>query len=101
MTTMIKVVAVLDAKPGRAAELRSLLDHMLTSSRAESGNLRYDLWQDIDEPDRFLLDELYLDDDALLAHRSSAYFSDYLFRINDLADRTATAVRALDVDWDS
>ncbi|WP_232821041.1 putative quinol monooxygenase [Dyella sp. C11] len=97
---MIKVVAVLAARPGRTTELKALLDQMLASSRAESGNLRYDLWQDIEDPGRFLLDELYLDDDALLAHRSSPHFQDYLSRINDLADRTAAAVRALNVDWD-
>lgn len=46
MSTHVKIMAVLAARPGRAEHLRTLLDGMLAPSRAEPGNLRYDLWQD-------------------------------------------------------
>jgi quinol monooxygenase YgiN len=62
---------------------------MLAPSRAEPGNLRYDLWRDPAEPGRFVLDELYRDADAIAAHKATPHFQSYLSRINDLAERTA------------
>ena len=89
MTGLIKIVAVLTARPGKADALDNLLDTMLDPSRAEPGNLRYDLWVDQAEPGRFVLDELYTDANALAAHRASAHFQTYLASIGDLAERSA------------
>ncbi len=89
MSTHVKIVAILVALPGKEAALRALLDGMLTPSRAEAGNLRYDLWQDQADPGRFVLDELYIDNDAIAAHRATAHFQNYLSTIGDLAERTA------------
>ena len=60
---------------------------MTAPSRAEPGNLRYDLWLDQANPDRFVLDELYADNAAVAAHRETPHFKDYLSRISDLAER--------------
>lgn len=92
MTTTVKIVAILTARPGQAEALRALLDGMLAPSRAEVGNLRYDLWRDQADPNRFVLDELYADNDAIAAHRASPHFQDYLSRINDVAERTAVVL---------
>ncbi len=89
MSNPIKIIAVLTARPGKAAALRTLLSGMLAPSRAEPGNLRYDLWQDRADPDRFVLDELYADLAAVAAHRASPHFRSYLAAITDLADRSA------------
>ncbi|AXB79144.1 putative quinol monooxygenase [Novosphingobium sp. P6W] len=89
MTAPVKIVAVLTARSGVADGLRTLLEGMLDSSRAEPGNLRYDLWQDQSEPGRFFLDELYVDGAAVAAHRATPHFQAYLAAINDLAERTA------------
>ena len=59
MSDHVKIMAILAARPGKVGELRALLDSMLAPSRAEAGNLHYDLWQDQTDPDRFVLDELY------------------------------------------
>lgn len=97
MTHPVKVVAVLTARPAAADRLRTLLDGMLAPSRAEPGNLRYDLWEDQGEPDRFLLDELYRDADALAAHRDTPHFQAYLAAISALAERTAFVLEPLSV----
>lgn len=89
MTTPVKVAAVLTARPDAVDRLRALLDGMLAPSRAEPGNLRYDLWQDQSQPGRFFLDELYVDGEALAAHRATPHFQAYLAVINDLAERIA------------
>ena len=88
MTTPVKIVAILTARTGKADDLKALLVDMTTPSRAEPGNLRYDLWLDHANPDRFVLDELYTDNAAVAAHRETPHFRNYLSRINDLAERT-------------
>lgn len=95
MTDSVKIVAILTAKPGKASELRALLDGMIVPSRAEPGNLRYDLWVDQANPERLVLDELYVDQAAIEAHRASAHFGHYLAQINDLAERTALTLDPL------
>jgi len=84
----LKIIAVLTARPGKAEALRVLLEGMLAPSRAEPGNLRYDLWQDRTDPARLVLDELYADEGAIAAHRASPHFQNYLSQIEDLAERT-------------
>lgn len=89
MSTPVKIVAILVARPGKTEPLTALLGGMTEPSRTEPGNLRYDLWQDQADPGRFLLDELYRDGAAVLAHRATPHFQNYLTKINDLAERTA------------
>ncbi|MFT4074407.1 MAG: putative quinol monooxygenase [Asticcacaulis sp.] len=89
MSNPVKIMAILTARPGQAEVLHALLSGMTGPSRAEPGNLRYDLWQDRTDPTRFALDELYIDSDAVAAHRQTPHFQAYLSRINDLAERTA------------
>lgn len=97
MTAPIKIMAILSARPGKAAELRALLDTMVAASRTEAGNLCYDLWVDQANEARFVLDELYVDDAAVAAHRATPHFQAYLAAIGDLAERTAVTLRGLAV----
>ncbi|MGE6697309.1 putative quinol monooxygenase [Hyphomonas sp. NPDC076900] len=97
MPINVKVVAVLTAKPGKTEALRRLLEGMTAPSRAETGNLRYDLWQDQAAPDSFVLDELYKDEPAVAAHRDTLHFKNYVSRIGELAERTAVVLNPVDV----
>lgn len=97
MPDAVKVVAVLAARPGKTRELEALVLGMVAASRAEPGNLRWDVWQDRTVAGRFVLDELYKDDAAVAAHRETPHFKDYLARVNDLAERTALLLDAVEV----
>lgn len=92
MSAQVKIMAILVSRPGKAAELRALLDGMVAQSRAEPGNLRYDLWQDQTDPARLVLDELYTDHEAVAAHRATPHFRNYLSVIHGLAERTAVVL---------
>ena len=87
--TQAKITAILTAKPGKVEALKELLAGMVKPSSAEPGNLRWDIWQDQADANRFVLDELYIDTDAVTAHRATAHFQNYVGKIADLADRTA------------
>lgn len=97
MGEVVKIVAILAAKAGHETELESLLRSMVEASRSEAGNVRYDLWQDAEDPGRFVLDELYVDSHAMAFHRATPHFQGYLSRINDVAVRTVVTVRPVDV----
>lgn len=97
MAQTAKIVAVLTARPGKVEALKDLLEAMVAPSRAEPGNLRWDVWQDRLEPTSFVLDELYRDHAAIAAHRETPHFQNYVQRINDLADRTALVLDPVQV----
>lgn len=97
MTGNVKTVAVLTARPGKAEALRALLGGLIEPSRAEPGNLRYDLWSDPAAPGRFVLDELYIDYVAVESHRATPHFQHYLANITDLGDRSAWTLDAVAV----
>lgn len=97
MTHTAKIVAILTARPGKEQALKALLEGMLAPSRAEPGNLRWDIWQDSAEPTSFLLDELYRDHAAVAFHRETPHFRHYVSRINELADRTALVLDPVQV----
>jgi quinol monooxygenase YgiN len=98
MSSTRKITAILVAKPGKAAELEALLRGMVEPCRAEAGNVRWDIWQDRDDPARFVLDELYVDDAAIAAHRGTAHFLSYAAKVGDLAERTPIISRPLVVE---
>jgi len=93
----VKIVALLTARPGKADALEALLDGMVDPCRAEPGNIRWDVWRDKAEPGRFVLDELYVDDAAIAAHRETTHFRHYLAQIADLAERTALVLDPVSV----
>jgi quinol monooxygenase YgiN len=97
MSAPVKINAVLVARPGKFDELKALLHGMVAPSRAEAGNLRWDIWRDQADANRFVLDELYADNAAVAAHRQTAHFQNYVGKIGDLAERTALVLDPVDV----
>jgi len=97
MSKQVKTVAILAAHAGRTEELRKILENMVSPSRAEPGNLQYNLWQVESESNRFVLEEIYIDDAAVDAHRATPHFQSYLSRTAGLADRTVLLLNPLDV----
>ncbi|MDF0546303.1 putative quinol monooxygenase [Sphingobium sp. H39-3-25] len=91
----VKITANLTAHPGRAEELRTLLLSMVPQCRAEPGNLRWDVWRDTAQSERYVLDELYFDAEAAEAHRQTPHYQDYLARVPALADRSALVLEAV------
>jgi quinol monooxygenase YgiN len=67
-TDPLAMVVEFRAAPGRADELRSALLDLVGPTRAEEGCLRYDLHDDLDDPDRLAFYEVWATAEAHAAH---------------------------------
>ncbi|TIS48100.1 putative quinol monooxygenase [Mesorhizobium sp.] len=97
MATHVKIMGILTALPGRAEELQALLLDTQAASRAEPGNLRWDIWRDQAKLDRFVLDELYASQDDVAAHLGTQHFKNYVVKVKDLAERTPLILNPVNV----
>ena len=89
MPSPVKTIAIVTALHDRADEVETLLRDMAPHCRAEPGNLRWDVWRDQLDPNRYVLDELYVDADAVAVHRCSPHYQAYLAAIPAFAERMA------------
>jgi quinol monooxygenase YgiN len=79
----VEVIATLEARPEREAEVEAALRVLLTHSRQEPGVRRYDLYRDSARSATFHLIEAYADEAALEAHRASAHYLKYREQAGD------------------
>jgi (4S)-4-hydroxy-5-phosphonooxypentane-2,3-dione isomerase len=81
-------------KPEHVDEfIRAMLDNA-RGSRGEPGNLRYDVLRDDDDPNHFLLYEVYRDADALAAHRETPHFQQWAASVEPWLTEPRTRVRS-------
>jgi len=74
MNHEIRVVAILLAKPGKAAELEAVLKAAVVPSRAEAGCREYILHVDEANPERFVFVERWIDHTAIEHHRNTVHY---------------------------
>jgi quinol monooxygenase YgiN len=77
----IYLFASLIPKPEYVADLEAELRGMVAASRAEPGNLRYDLLRHTDGTPGFHVYEIYADEAAVQAHRKSEHYVAFLAKI--------------------
>ena len=70
----LHVVATIDAKPGHSAPVETALRAMLSPTRLEPGCLIYELHQDNEQPNHFVMIEHWRTVEALEQHIASAHF---------------------------
>lgn len=89
----LHIVAVLYAKPGHEARLRTRLAELVAPSRQEPGNLRYELLLDEADPRRFVLVERWETADAHARHHNEGP------HIQAFQAHDRDAVEHVDVYW--
>ncbi|WP_353505434.1 putative quinol monooxygenase [Microbulbifer variabilis] len=95
MKTPVLVFASFYPKPDKEQAVKNLLTEMVSPSRAEPGNLLYELCEQIDQKDHtiiYSLIEKYIDETALSEHKSSAHYINYRKNIEDLLSRPISVV---------
>ncbi|MGO4155220.1 putative quinol monooxygenase [Cupriavidus sp. YAF13] len=66
------VLVIVYAKPGREADLREKLRAVAEPSRKDRGNLRYELFEQQDDPNRFVFVEHWASEEAQEEHHTQA-----------------------------
>lgn len=74
----IKIVATVVLKAEKRDELLAVFGRLVELSRQEAGNLRYDLHQDIQNPNRVVFFENWRDQAAIDAHNATEHFQGFL-----------------------
>ncbi|MEX3690849.1 putative quinol monooxygenase [Paraburkholderia sp. BR14263] len=77
----VYLFASITPKPEHVADVEALMRDMVSHTRKEPGNLRYDLLRRSDGAPGFYLYETYVDEAAVQAHRESAHFVAYRAKI--------------------
>ena len=72
------VIAQYTVRPGEEEQVASALRNMRAPSRAEPGNLDYQVLRDPQQPGRFVLYERYTDEAAFQAHLATEHFATWL-----------------------
>ena len=72
------VIAQYTVRPGEEEQVASALRNMQAPSRAEPGNLDYQVLRDPQSPGRFVLYERYVDEAAFRAHLDTEHFITWL-----------------------
>lgn len=94
--TPLNIIARFQAKPGREANLRAILEAMVGPTRAETGCVNYDLHQFRDDPTRFVLYEGWQSKDALDEHMKTPHFAMMLADLDDaVAEHVSDALTML------
>ena len=81
---MIVISAVLNAKPGKEAELEQLLKSLFNNVKQETGVVEYVLHRAQGNPRKFFFYEKYKDQQAADFHMSTAYLKEAFKKYGNL-----------------
>lgn len=71
---MYVVAVTVWVKPEHVDDFREAVLENARATRSEPGNVRFDVNQAIDDPTRFLLYEVYRDEESFRAHQQTAHY---------------------------
>ncbi len=82
--SQLTLVAFLRAKPGQGDELGRRLFALSEPSRAEAGNINYDLHRSTEDPDVWMLYENWATPSALDEHFEMPYMKEFISKIGEV-----------------
>ena len=71
---MLAIVVNFEIHPGTESQAIAALEANAAGSRTEPGCLKWEWSRHVDEPNRFAIYELYVDEAAIQLHKSSEHF---------------------------
>jgi len=81
---IITVIATIQARPGKEAELKQVLLGLIAPTRKEKGCINYDLHISPEDPAKFLFFETWTSQATLDAHLQSPHLQSLLPRVEEL-----------------
>lgn len=80
----ITVIATIEARPGKEAELKKTLLALVVPTRKEAGCINYDLHVSPENPAKFLFHENWVSKESLDAHMKTPHLAALLSRLDEL-----------------
>ncbi len=74
----LKIVAAIVVKKEFNEELMPVFQTVVNETRKEAGNISYELHRDINNPDKFIILEVWKSQDAIDLHNASAHFKAFV-----------------------
>lgn len=93
MSGTVRVVAKIEALPGKADQVRSILSELIEPTCREAGCITYELWQNRSDPTDFTFVEEWENDAALDSHAASQHLKVVGVKLHDLIQRPADVRR--------
>ncbi|WNJ82198.1 putative quinol monooxygenase (plasmid) [Cedecea neteri] len=84
--TQLTLIAFIRSKPGQSEELGRRLMALVAPSRAEAGNLNYDLHRSNEDADVWVLYENWLDAADLTAHFEQPYMKAFVATLPEVLE---------------
>ncbi|BBQ53727.1 putative quinol monooxygenase [Aeromonas veronii] len=78
MSSPVIVIAQLEARPEYAEQFRAALEPLIAATLLEKGCQRYQLHQDLDNPNSWMLYEVWESEAALTAHQGLPHFTEFV-----------------------
>ena len=94
----VKIVALVSVLPGKDDAFIAAAKTCVAASRAEPGVLHYELWREAEGEQRFVFNELYVDDAAVQQHMASDHFKAFSLAARDFAAGRPTIIVTNPVD---
>lgn len=73
----IVIIATVIAKEGKTEYLKAELSKLVEPTLAENGNLVYQMHQDLENPNKFVVVEEWVSNQVIPAHLSTAHIKQY------------------------
>lgn len=81
---ILNIIAVIKAKAGKESEAKQALESLVAPTRAETGCLDFDLYENTDDKSSFMFYENWMSRDALNAHMQAAHIKAFGQKAPDL-----------------
>src|SRR5512140_3091191 len=89
----VHVIARHFARPDTVDAVRGILRSLIAPTRAEPGCLKYELFQNVDDPTDFTFVETFASDAALAAHAAAPYVASLAATLGPLTARPSDVRR--------
>ncbi|MEC1260665.1 putative quinol monooxygenase [Bacillus swezeyi] len=93
---MIVLQAYMKVKPEKRESFLESVHPLLKHSRAEAGNAQYQLFEDVENANTFVMLEQWKDEEALNAHNQTEHFQTFVQAAGDLLAEPLNVVRTQD-----
>lgn len=82
--SQVYLLAKIEAKPNHADSLLSLLENLVRDSRKEDGCITYELLQDKEQPELFVMREQWKSQAILEQHQKTPHFQNFVAKAQEL-----------------